>query len=180
MRMSLLSTDYGSKFLRNYRRKTGESYLSRRTKLFTMTLHGLQRKLKGFDIRNEVREAIEETAESVADFNRRQMYAGIRSTGTEIKPLYAPLTILIKDQKGQPTDRVTLKDTGEFYAGVFVDVNSETFEIDSTDEKSEALKGKYGDRIFGLTPESKGEYAMYTFFPALRDRIIRKLGFKFE
>lgn len=139
----------------------------------------MQRRLNNFDIQKEVRESIEETAESVADFNRRQMFAGIRATGADIRPAYAPLTILIKDQKGQPTDRVTLKDTGAFYEGIFVDVNSETFEIDSSDEKSEALKVKYGERIFGLTPENKGEYALYTFFPALRERITRRLGFKF-
>jgi len=139
----------------------------------------MQRRLDRFDINKEVRETIEETAESVADFNRKQLFEGIRATGADIKPAYAPLTILIKDQKGQPTDRVTLKDTGAFYEGIFVDVNSESFDIDSTDEKSEALKAKYGERIFGLTPENKGEYAMFTFFPALRDKITKKLGFKF-
>lgn len=107
------------------------------------------------------------------------MFAGIRATGADITPAYAPYTVLIKDQKGQPSDRVTLKDTGQFYENIFVDVNSETFEIDSNDPKSEALQKKYGSRIFGLTPESRGEYVLYHFFPALRDRVTRKLGFKF-
>lgn len=139
----------------------------------------MQRRLDRFQIMKEVRETIEETSGAVIDFNQQQMYAGKRSTGTDIKPAYAPLTVLIKDQKGQPTDRVTLKDTGSFYEGMFVDVNSETFDIDSTDEKTEALKEKYGNRIFGLTTESKSEYVHYTFFPALKERITRKLGFKF-
>lgn len=144
-----------------------------------MTLHEMQRRLNRFDIQKEVGETIEETAESVADFNRKQLFAGIRATGTDITPAYAPLTILIKDQKGQPTDRVTLKDTGQFYENIFVDVNSETFDIDSSDPKSDALQKKYGNKIFGLTPESRGEYVAYHFFPALKDRITRKLGFKF-
>lgn len=145
-----------------------------------MTLHEMQRRLDRFQIMEEVRGAIEETAGSVSDFNRKQLFEGIRATGADIKPAYAPLTILIKDQKGQPTDRVTLKDTGSFYEGIFVDVNSESFDIDSHDEKSEALKAKYGERIFGLTTENKGEYALYHFFPALRERITKRLGFKFE
>jgi hypothetical protein len=142
-------------------------------------MHELQRRLDRFNIHQEVRWAIEETAESVADFNRKQLFSGMRATGTEIKPAYAPLTVLIKDQKGQPTDRVTLKDTGQFYENIFVDVNSETFEIDSNDPKSDALQKKYGNRIFGLTPENRGEYVVYHFFPVLKGRITNKLGLKF-
>lgn len=144
-----------------------------------MTLHEMQRRLDRFEILQEVRETIEETAETIADFNRRQLFAGKRSTGTDIKPEYAPLTVLIKDQKGQPTDRVTLKDTGEFYEEIAVDVNSETFELISTNEKTEDLKAKYGNRILGLSVDSKSEYVAYTFYPTLRDRITKKLGFKF-
>lgn len=139
----------------------------------------MQRRLNRFDIQKEVRESIIQTEQSVADFNRQQLFAGIRATGTDITPAYAPYTVLIKDQKGQPTDRVTLKDTGQFYENIFVDVNSETFEIDSNDPKSDSLKKKYGNRIFGLTDESRGEYVQYHFFPALRDRITKNLGFKF-
>lgn len=144
-----------------------------------MTLHELQRRLDRFDIRREVRKTIDQTADSVADFNRKQLFAGIRASGTDITPAYAPLTVLIKDQKGQPTDRVTLKDAGQFYENIFVDVNSDTFEIDSNDPKSDSLKKKYGNRIFGLTPESRGEYVVYHFFPELKRRITGKLGLKF-
>jgi hypothetical protein len=144
-----------------------------------MTLHEMQRRLDRFEILAEVRETIEETAGTIADFNRKQLFAGKRSTGADIKPDYAPLTILIKDQKGQPTDRVTLKDKGDFYEEISVDVNSETFELVSSNEKTEDLKAKYGDRILGLSVDSKSEYVAFTFFPALRERINKKLGFKF-
>ncbi len=145
-----------------------------------MTLHELQRRLNNFDIRQEVVEAIEETAETIADFNRKQLFAGIRSTGTEIKPAYAPVTVLIKDQKGQPTDRVTLKDTGDFYDSIDVDANSQTYELVANDAKADQLMDKYGNRILGLTKESRSEYVNYTLFPALKDRITRKIGFQFE
>ena len=145
-----------------------------------MTLHELQRRLNNFDIRQEVVETIEETADTIADFNRKQLFAGIRSTGSEIKPAYAPVTVLIKDQKGQPTDRVTLKDIGDFYDSIDVDVNSQTYELVATDAKADQLMDKYGNRILGLTKESRSEYVNYTFFPALKDRITRKIGFQFE
>lgn len=145
-----------------------------------MTLHEMQRKLNRFDIRREVQDVIISTEKDITDLNRRQMFAGIRSSGTEIKPAYAPYTVLVKDQKGQPSDRVTLKDTGDFYDSMFVDVNSATFDIDASDPKTDALVKKYGVRIFGLTKESRGEYVNYSFFPELKNRITRKLGFKFS
>ena len=145
-----------------------------------MTLHELQRRLTGFNIYQAVTDTIEETAGDITEFNRSQLYDGIRSTGTEIKPSYAPYTILVKDQKGQPTDRVTLKDTGDFYQGIYVDVNSETFDISSSDSKTDALVKKYGARIFGLTKENRGEYVNFSFFPALREKITGRIGFQFE
>lgn len=144
-----------------------------------MTLHELQRRCNKFDIRKEVTDVIEVTQDEITALNKKQLFSGIRSTGADIKPAYAPLTILIKDQKGQPTDRVTLRDKEDFYDGLFVDVNSETFVINSSDSKTDALTGKYGEKILGLTDESRGEYVAYTFFPTLRDRITKKLGFKF-
>lgn len=53
---------------------------------------------------------------------------------------------------------VTLYDTGDFYREMFVDVGSEEIEIDSMDYKSDELQDKYGEKIFGLSDESKEEY----------------------
>lgn len=145
-----------------------------------MTLHEMQRRCNRFDIRKEVTDVIESTQDGITALNKKQLFSGIRSTGTDIKPAYAPYTVLIKDQKGQPTDRVTLKDTGSFYDNFFVDVNSETFTINSSDPKTEVLIGKYGEKIMGLTSDSRGEYVAYTFFPTLRERVTKNLGFKFS
>jgi len=144
-----------------------------------ITIRELKHRLDNFDIVQESASIIEDTAETIADFNRKQLFAGLRSTGTEIKPEYAPYTILIKDQKGQPTDRVTLKDTGEFYDSISVDVNSKSYELVASDDKTDDLQNIDGNRILGLTKENKGEYLNYTFIPELRDRITRKLGFAF-
>lgn len=44
-----------------------------------------------------------------------QLYTlGIDSKGNKLGE-YSPYTKMLKEAKGQPTDRVTLKDTGEFY-----------------------------------------------------------------
>lgn len=67
---------------------------------------------------------------------------------------YAPRTIQIKQKKGQPTDRVTLKDTGEFYDSFDVVFDESGFYVTSTDEKAKYLAEKYGRTIFRLTDEN--------------------------
>jgi hypothetical protein len=144
-----------------------------------MTLHALQRKTKAFDISREVTEVILDTKEDIAELNRGQMFLGKRADGTDITPTYADLTIAIKESLGEPSDRVTLRDTGAFWDSIEVDANSETFTIDATDEKTNKLVKKYGNKIFGLSKESKSEeYIPLYFFPALKNRIEQKLGLK--
>lgn len=146
-----------------------------------MTLHELQRRLTAFDIASEVQDSIVATTDAIAELNRGQMFIGKRSDGTEILPTYSDMTIEIKELKGQPSDRVTLRDTGDFQDNIFVDVNSESFVIDSSDEKTAKLEKKYGDKILGLSKESKSEeYIPLYFLPELQKRITGKLGFKFS
>lgn len=75
--------------------------------------------------------------------------------GREIKIMdympYEESTIRIKKEKGQPTTRVTLRDTGSFHENMSVVFDEEGFYITSSDDKTEALKNKYGSLIFRLT-----------------------------
>ena len=86
-----------------------------------------------------------------------QMYAGLRSDGSEIEPSYTRLTKQIKSEKGQPYDRVTLKDTGSFYKKTFIKLDPDGFEFDSADPKRDELVEKYKEAIFGLTDENKAK-----------------------
>lgn len=145
-----------------------------------MTLHSLQRSLKGFDIHQEVQEAVIETSTDMIVLNQGQMSLGKRSDGTEITPTYSDLTIMLKDEKGQESRWVTLKDTGNFWGDMFVDVGNNSYELGSADAKAASLEKKYGKKIFGLTKESKSEeYIPIYLLPALQNRITKKLGLKF-
>lgn len=88
---------------------------------------------------------------------QEQLYAqGVNALGVSIsdyKP-YKPLTISIKMEKGQPYDRVTLRDEGDFHRSFFVEAGGDSFRIDATDGKRNKLVKKYGANIFGLTPEN--------------------------
>src|SRR5688500_1401434 len=114
----------------------------------------MQRRLKGFDIRQEVQEAIIETSGDIIVLNQGQMSLGRRADGTEITPTYSDLTIMLKDEKGQESRWVTLRDKGDFWNDMFVDVGNDSYEVGSADAKAVKLEKKYGKKIFGLTKES--------------------------
>lgn len=86
-----------------------------------------------------------------------QLYRrGINGQGKKIMDYapYAASTIKKKRKKGQPTTRVTLKDTGVFHESMYVVFDSEGFYITSDDEKTKYLIKKYGKEIFRLTDEN--------------------------
>lgn len=81
---------------------------------------------------------------------------GINADSVSIKSYrpYRPLTIQLKKLKGQPTDRVTLRDDGDFYNSVFLNIGKSDVFFDATDSKTEDLIEKYGEDILGLTLEN--------------------------
>lgn len=90
-----------------------------------------------------------------------QIYAkGVNRLGVRIDEYqpYRPLTIQVKIEKRQPYDRVTLKDTGEFYDSFYVETAEDRFYIKASDEKTNWLIKKYGAEIFGLTNDSLAEF----------------------
>lgn len=83
-----------------------------------------------------------------------QLYRrGINGLGEKLMDYapYAVRTIQNKKRKGQPTTRVTLRDTGAFHKSMFVVFDSEGFYITSSDDKVPFLIKKYKEEIFRLT-----------------------------
>lgn len=87
---------------------------------------------------------------------------GVNSNGEDLAQVrgrgYSPTTVALKKAKGQPTDRVTLKDTGEFYRSwkVFVKRGSITIIADPFKEDTN-LFSEWGIEILGLTDMSMRE-----------------------
>ena len=92
----------------------------------------------------------------IEDLNTdEQMQAqGQRADGQPIRPAYTAFTKAIKQQKGQPTNRVTLRDTGDFHRSVFVTFRKTEFELQASDVKTPSLTRKYGREVLGLTQDS--------------------------
>ena len=87
------------------------------------------------------------------DWNQTNLYAGIDSEGDEIYPDYTDFTKDIKFQLRQPTNRVTLKDTGYFYRSIELEFGNQSFFFKATDYKYRDLQKKYGSKILGITDE---------------------------
>ncbi|MEG0579809.1 MAG: hypothetical protein RR490_07830 [Niameybacter sp.] len=107
----------------------------------------------------------------IADMNAQvQLYEqGVYTTGEPIsdKVPYTSTTIQVKLAKGQPTNRVTLKDEGDFHASFRVIADDVSFFIDATDWKASKLAEKYGFDIFGLTDENLNELIWEYIYPCL-------------
>lgn len=122
------------------------------------TVKGMLERFQSLDVGREVKMTIGQTRQLIIERNQDQLIQGIRSDGSEITPAYTYFTREKKKEKGRDPDIVSLYDTGDFYRGMFVDVGSDVIEIDSADYKSDELKDKYGEKIFGMSPDSRGKY----------------------
>lgn len=103
------------------------------------------------------------------------MYAGKKKTGGKITPGYRPRTKTLKKKKGQPIDRVTLKDTGAFYDEMILSVRSNTYTITSINKVSEYLTEKYGEAIWGLNKISRQGYVEQNLQPQVVRNVKREL-----
>jgi hypothetical protein len=100
---------------------------------------------------------INQVISEVEDLNIAQLQSGINSKKDQIKPDYTDYTKAIKQAKGQPTNRVTLKDEGDFYKSIAYKADAKGVEYKATDIKTTALEDKYGEEILGLTDDNIGE-----------------------
>lgn len=122
----------------------------------------LKDRVRAFNERLEsgalVRKVIEDNDAEICDMNaQEQLYEqGINRLGVDISDYapYSPITIDIKKLKGQPTNRVTLRDEGDFHSSFYVVATDTSFEVKAKDAKAEHLLSKYGSQILGLTREN--------------------------
>lgn len=115
----------------------------------------------------------------IIDENVSQMYDLGQNVKEESLGEYTPTSKWIKQLKGQRTDHITLKDTGEFHEKMFMKKTKETlkeseFEIKSKDWKSDMLETRFPD-IFGLNKQNLKDFA-YIFFEEFYDKL--KLYFR--
>lgn len=116
------------------------------------TVNQMIKRLQSFNPREVAADSMVESKVDYLEWQKEQLFAGKKKTGGKIVPPYKKSTKAIKNKKGQPTDRVTLKDTGKFYDSIFLVVikGSGIYRTNSSDIKSKWLIEKYSENILGL------------------------------
>lgn len=148
---------------------------------FNASIANLTHRLRKFD--EVLKESLEEIIielqpEIVSLVAEEQLYKeGINGKGVSIMSYapYAQSTIKKKIRKGQPTNRVTLRDTGDFHKSLFVVFDEGGFYIATENKKLVYLEPKYGEEILRLTDENLS-YLLNTYVkPRLAERLKAKL-----
>ena len=145
-----------------------------------VTVNDMLKRFQSIDLKAEISNIIDRTSQDLIQLNQSQLFdKGVNADNEELQP-YTFLTEFYKREKGQPFDRTTLKDTGAFYAGFNIKTSDQFIIFDSTDSKTSDLEQKYGNRIFGLTPENKTAYSFGTFYDNVKRYISQKTGLSFS
>lgn len=101
-----------------------------------------------------------------------QLYQGVDSEGTPLSKIggdYAPFTKSKKQREGQPTNRITLFDEGDFYNSFKATALKKGISINADYSKPGTdLRDRWGDELAGLTDESLEELRQ-EFIPKLRE-----------
>ncbi len=146
-----------------------------------MTCAGLLKKIEALDIDSIVVDSVSDTEQDYVELQQEQMFAGVKADGNDITPFYTPYTVEQKIKKGQPYDRVTLNDTGDFYNSMRIEnISINSFSPTSTDPKTAELEAKYGDKIFGLDADVRKYYTFGAFFKSVKEKIESITGLKFS
>jgi hypothetical protein len=126
-----------------------------------------------------IQKIIQENEAAIIDMNAQEQLfeSGENSLGVSIASYapYTPITIEIKRMKGQPTNRVTLRDEGDFESSFYLVISDKQFEIKASDWKTEELVEKYGSSILGLTKENIASLTWDYIYPELMDTFKKEL-----
>ena len=133
-------------------------------------------RFKKIDINKITKSILKELDNVIVDMNTSQLKDKGEDSESKKLPLpYAPMTIEYKKLKGQPTDRITLYDEGDFQNAFYVKYTNEDFSLWSTDGKTEKLVKEWGENIFGLTDNNLTELIQKDLLPALQTELNKLL-----
>lgn len=130
-------------------------------------------KLKALEagLKDTIIEVLRENESIIVEMNsQNQLFEqGITRDGVSIADYapYSPITIEIKKEKGQPTNRVTLRDEGDFEQSFYLEITETGFEIKASDWKTADLVVYYGEEILGLTDDNLQDLLKSYILPEL-------------
>lgn len=142
----------------------------------------LSQSLNSFDTYAEVSNIVDENGQILVKLQKSQLAKGVDNTGLQRKDSYRPLTVFIKKQFGKGlgavVDRVTFFMTGELYSSLFYSRRKEKYSIRSNEETYTKMLERVGEDKFGLSPESRTDFAKGVLLPDFGKVFERKTGLK--
>ena len=140
---------------------------------YNVSIRNLVYRLRKFKpvLEQHLKEEVENHADILSQYTRERLWIGLDGYLKSIKPPYALRTIKNKLRKGQPIDRVTLRDTGKFYSSFRIEFDADGFRVVSTDEKSIFLIAKYGEQILRISNEDFNYFLRNYIRPALAEKM---------
>lgn len=103
--------------------------------------------------------------------NKQWFQKGQKSDGGIIKPAYSRITVKLKQRKGDPYDRVTLRDTGKLYRSIDVIVGDRAVILRINVDYYRKLELKYGKKILGIQEQFLKEFCENYIMPEIKKNI---------
>lgn len=107
--------------------------------------------------------------------NKQLFQKGIDGDGVKLAG-YARTTIRMKIGKGQPVDRTTTVDEGDFHASIEIKAFSDRFEVSSNVPHDKYIVKRYGRNILKLTDENIREFMIVYFLPNMKRYVNSKIA----
>lgn len=147
-----------------------------------ITIRAMVNKWQNVDLATEVPNIIRAQSDVLIKYNQFQLYnQSLLATGERLA-LYQNIRYALDKEKLNPIPgflHPDLKLTGDFYAGFIITVKPPYIYFSSTDIKTDELVLNFTQYIFGLTAQSKTQYATTEFWEALKEYITEITGCTF-
>lgn len=107
--------------------------------------------------------------------NKQLFREGIDGDGKKLAG-YKRTTIRLKLRKGQPADRTTTVDEGDFHASIKIEAFSDRFEVSSNVTHDKYIIKRYGKNVLKITRENMREFMTVYFLPNLKQYVNNKVA----
>jgi hypothetical protein len=107
--------------------------------------------------------------------NKQLFREGIDGKGEKL-PGYKRTTIRLKIAKGDPADRTTLRDEGDFHSQIQIDAFNDRFEVSSNVNYDKFILKRYGKDVLRITDENFREFMKNYYLPKLKEYVNNKFA----
>lgn len=138
------------------------------------------KRLQSIDIEAELAIAVGSNKDAVLTAIKGNLYKGFTGNNERLRPYFDADYAEMKNEmnpsagKGNPDFYLT----GQFYNNFYLDVDRQTLEVGSTDEKAAKLEQRDGNDIYKMSEEARKNVWESDIKPTLAQSISAKTGIK--